>query len=292
MASVQSYVEPKVVPTLDQVVRRIHEISTLPHIALRVMEVANNPNAGARELKEVMEGDAALSTRVLRCVNSSAYAVRTKITNLQQAIAYLGIKQIRNLAMTASVSRLFEKSDKVGAYCREGLWRHLVAVGVCARLAAMRLRVREFEDVFLAGLLHDIGLILEDQHLHKPFVEVLKSLRKEVSLQEVETQQLGFDHTRLGEAIAQTWRFPEGAIDAIRHHHDSSSYGGSLAQTVQCVELANFLCSAKGISSVGMHLVAFPRHAITALNLSKEDILVLAEDLDREIQSNQTLFQV
>ena len=72
--------------SLSEVTRRIHDISTLPHVALKVLEVANNPDAGPRELKEVMEVDAALSTRVLRCVNSSAYALKTKITSLQQAI--------------------------------------------------------------------------------------------------------------------------------------------------------------------------------------------------------------
>ena len=72
---------------LDAVVRDIHEISTLPHIAIRVMEVANDPNSGAVDLKEVMESDPALSARVLRVVNSSAYGLRERVTNLQYAIA-------------------------------------------------------------------------------------------------------------------------------------------------------------------------------------------------------------
>src|SRR3972149_6882373 len=89
---------------VDTVARRIEEISTLPAVALRVMQIAGNENSSAADLTEAMESDAALSARVLRCVNSAAYGVRRKITNLQQAIAYLGMKQIRNLAMTASVS--------------------------------------------------------------------------------------------------------------------------------------------------------------------------------------------
>jgi HD-like signal output (HDOD) protein len=87
---------------------------------------------------------------VLRCVNSSAYAIRTKITNLQHAISFLGVKQIRNLAMTASISKLFAKEESIGPYNRLGLWRHMIAVGVCARLIAARLSLKEFEDVVLA----------------------------------------------------------------------------------------------------------------------------------------------
>jgi hypothetical protein len=67
--------------------------------------------------------------RVLRCVNSPAYAVRVRVTNLHTAVAYLGAKQIRNLALTASISDLFRKDETTNPYKRGGLWRHLVSVG-------------------------------------------------------------------------------------------------------------------------------------------------------------------
>ena len=100
--------------SLDAVVGRINEISTLPVVATRVLEVANDPDSGAADLKEVLEIDAALSARILRCVNSSAYSTRSEITTLQQAIAYLGMKQIRNLAITSSVGKLFKRDGKIG----------------------------------------------------------------------------------------------------------------------------------------------------------------------------------
>ena len=166
--------------------RRITEISTLPYIAVRVMKIANDPDSGVHEIKDVVEADPALSARILRCVNSSAYAMQTKITNLQQAIAYLGVKQICNLVMTASVSSVFQKDVSIGRYNRKQLWRHLVAVGVCARMIARRMRLRHFEDVFLAGLLHDLGIILEDQHVHGSFVEVIRSVGAGKTLVETE----------------------------------------------------------------------------------------------------------
>ncbi len=103
-------------PSVADLRRRISEIGSLPQVALRVMEVANDPNSTAADLKAVMEIDPALSARVLRCVNSSAYGTRVRITNLQHAIAFLGIKQIRNLAMTAGVAKMFDSAVQVGAY--------------------------------------------------------------------------------------------------------------------------------------------------------------------------------
>ena len=277
---------------LEKVVRRIHDVSTLPQIALRVMEVANDPDSGAADLKETMEGDAALSARVLRQVNSSAYALRTQVTNLQQAIAYLGMKQIRNLAMTISVGKMFEKDDAVGPYRRSQLWRHLVSVGIAARMIAMRMNMANFEDMFLAGLLHDLGIIFEDEHLPEPFAEIMNSSDDNATLAQMERRRLGFDHTQLGAAVAEQWGFPDAATAAIRYHHVSSEYRGNHINVVRCVELANVLCSHKGITSIGRNLVKLSRPAVVALSLKKEDFVVLIEDLDAELSANSGLFQV
>lgn len=279
-------------PALATVVRRIDEISTLPHIALRVMKVANDPDSGAFDVKEVIETDAALGARILRCVNSSAYATRTEVTSLQQAIAYLGLRQIRNLAVTASVSELFRGDDKIGPYCRSQLWRHLVSVGICARLIAMRRKMNNFEEAFLAGLLHDIGIVLEDQHAHEQFVKVVRSLDEAKTLAEIERGHLGFDHTALGEKVAANWGFPEATKASIRYHHASLSYRGEQIDIVRCVEVANLICTLKGIPSVGLKLVRISQPSLKGLSLTREDITVLADDLDQELAASASLFQI
>ena len=277
---------------LETVLRRIDEISTLPQIALRVAEVARNENSSAADLKDIMENDVSLSARVLRCVNSSAYALRSKVTNLQQAITYLGLKQIRNLAMTASVAELFAKDEKIGCYRRRELWRHLVSVGVAARLVAMRRNMRNFDDAFLAGLLHDVGIVLEDQHAHGPFATVIETLNPQKTLADAERTHLGFDHTVLGEKVAETWGFPDGVRAAIRFHHTSVNYRGPDIAIVRAVEVANMICTLKGITSVGMKLVKPCRPALEALSLNTVDISVLSEDLDAELVKSASLLSL
>ncbi len=285
-------VDKKVAPGLETLLRRIDGISTLPQVALRVMDVAKNENSTPLDLKEIMENDVALSARVLRCVNSSAYALRSKVTNLQQAISYLGLKQIRNVAMTASVSELFRKDEKIGPYCRRELWRHLVAVGICARLIAMRRNMRDFEDAFLAGLIHDVGIILEDQYDHGAFSRCIEALSRHTTLVEAERAHLGFDHTVLGDRVAETWGFPEPVRAAIRHHHASINYRGPHVDIVRAVEVANFICTAKKISSIGVNLVKICRPALEALSLTVDDVSVLSEDLDEELKKNASLLSL
>ena len=279
-------------PTLDTLVQRISEISTIPQIAMKTIEVANDPTSNAIDLKEIIESDAALGARILRCVNSSAYATREKVTNLQQAISYLGLRQIRNLALTASVAELFTKEETIGAYRRRGLWSHLVAVGICARLIAMRQKISDFETAFAAGLLHDIGIVLEDQYVHGPFRSVIEAMDETVSLVEKEREHLGFDHTKLGTKVAELWRLPEAVKAAIGYHHRSVNYRGGDIDIVRCVEVANLICTVKGYPSVGLKLVKASQPALKALSLTKEHIVVLASDLDEELTKHAALFEL
>ena len=278
--------------SVEAVVRRVREISTLPQVALRVIEVARDPATGAADLKAVVEGDPALGTRVLRMVNSAAYGVSSSVTNLQQGISYLGFSQVRNLAMTASVSEIFKADETIGTYQRTMLWRHLVSVGVCARLVARRCKIPDFEDAFLAGLLHEIGIIIEDQHVHGHFRQVIADLSEDTTLSAVEHKQLGFDHCTLGARVTEMWRFPATVRAAIRFHHASDRYRDEGCEIVRCVEIANLICSIKGITSVGRQLVEPPLETFRAMGFRKEDIVILATDLDQELATSQSLFEL
>lgn len=278
--------------SIEVVAARCDEISTLPQVAMHVLEIARNPESGAADLRIAVEGDPALSARIVRSVNSAAFGLNQPVSSLHRAISLLGFGQVRNLALTASVSSIFQSAGTIGTYHREELWRHLVSVGLCARLVAVRSRLTEFEDAFLAGLLHDVGIVLIDQHAHEHFVDIIHALDGSEPLCKVEQRILGFDHTQLGNVMAEKWRFPEVVRAAIRYHHNSKLCKSPAAQLVRCVEVANVVCTIKGISSVGRKLVAAPGDAFRELGLSKDDVVVLAKDLDAEIAQNECLFEV
>ncbi len=277
---------------LDVAFQHVEEVSTLPQVALQVIQVARNPESGAADLCAIVESDPALSSRVLKCVNSAAYGLRNRVTNLQHAISMLGFKQVRNLAITASVSKVFKDNKPLRTYTRPHLWRHMVCVAITSRMIAKRCNVAAFEECFLAGLLHDIGIILEDQYCHQGFRQVMFALTPDCSIVDVEQQILGFDHTTFGARFARASRFPEEVEAAIRYHHDFSAYRGPHASTIACVQMANFLCTLKDYSSIGMVLVQPDRNAMAQLKVSRQDMKVWAVDLDAEIEQNSVLFKL
>lgn len=92
--------------------------------------------------------------------------------------------------------------------------------------------------------------------------------------------------------MAENWKFPDLVKATIRHHHASVLYRGPAIQTVRCVEVANLLCTLKGITSVGVKLVRTSMPAIEGLSLTRDDLAVLAEDMDTELKQNASLFTV
>lgn len=279
-------------PSLESVAAGITEISTLPNVALRVMQVASDPTSEAEDLRNAIESDPALCVRVLRCVNSASFGLRSRIADLGQAVSYLGFNQVRDLAITATVCDLFRGSRRIVSYDRGGLWRHLVAVGVCSRMIATRLRLEGYRNAFLAGLLHDLGIILFDQYRHEDFHRVIVGLNTQKTLIEFERKFVPWDHTELGWVMGERWKLPEVALAAIRWHHDPASCPPPHEGIAHCVAIANVVCSSKGITSVGPNLVGVAQSSLDELRLETRDLTVYGEDLDAELARHQHLFEI
>lgn len=274
---------------VESVARKVHEISTLPEVALRIIQLVNDPRSNVQDLVDVIANDPALSSRVLRTVNAAAHGV--KITRLPQAISLLGFRRVRNLATTALVASMFKRPGNVGPYNRATLWKHMVSVALAARLIARAAGRTDFEDAFLAGLLHDIGIILEDQYVHRRFKHLMLQLAEGVPLPTQERNALGFTHTMLGERIADKWKFPAFIRSSIAHHHNAEACLAAGKDIVRCVEAGNIICTVKGITSVGYRLVTHRPEVFEHLGFSKHDLTILSRNLDDEISENEHLFE-
>lgn len=265
---------------------RIGEVSSLPAVALQIVSVANDQASGADDLHDAVRYDAALATRIMRTVNSSYYSLQNKVADLKLAITLLGFKEIRNLALTAYVAQLFKKGEGHGPYSREGLWNHLIGAGIVAKLIAEKCGRAPPREAYLAGLLHDLGLILIDQYLNRPFAQVIDRLSEETPLVTVEREVLGFDHAALGEYVARRWNLPEHLTTAIRHHHDPEAYEGPHREMVCVVTLANLLCHASGLSSTGVRDSQVPPKGVfVTLGLGKRQLAEIWGQLDTALKA-------
>lgn len=280
--------------SLDALLRplfsRIAEISSLPDVALRIIRITADPNTAASDLVEVIETDPAIAVRLLRAVNSSYYSVREEVTSLAQAVTLLGFGEIRNLAMSAYVAPLFQRTAGHGNYTRRGLWDHMTGVAIVARSIAKMCDGVSPQEAYLAGLLHDIGWILLDQYLHKPFCQVLDQLTEETSVQQIERQILGFDHAALGGFALTAWGLPQSACATAGAHHAPNQYLGPADRMVHLVAMADHLCHWSGRTPLGIcgplppldpvckHL-GLEKHHVSRIIDQLDEILSIVDDL-------------
>ena len=283
-------IEPARRDSLERLFVRMEQVATLPVIAQKVLQITDSEHAQPDELREAIQTDPILVARILRRLNSSYYALSTKITDLRTAISLLGYREIRNLAMTVCMSRLYETPGHHGTYRREALWEHCVAVGAAARLVARVCGRGVPEEAYIAGLLHDLGIILIDQSLRRHFCQVVSMISPTVSTCEAENQVLSFDHALLGGFVAAKWSLPEPVVDAIAFHHSPGEYRGPHRDLVHVVAIANYLCSRAGWTSLGVHNVPAPPDQVYAgLGLDQISLAIIWDELEPTLGRAESL---
>lgn len=270
---------------LERLFGALGELACLPAASTRVLELTAGEDSDAEALRDSVQTDPVLVAKILRRINSSYYGLSNKVSDLRTAVSLLGFREIRNLVLTVSVSKFYEKSGNHGPYRRERLWEHCVAVGAASQLVSRVCGRATADEAYVAGLLHDLGLILIDQNLRRHFCQILDQLNPSVSTCDLEIRTLSFDHAMLGGFVAQKWRLPDPVVDAIAFHHQPERYTGQYRDLVNVVAVANYLCSRAGWSSLGVHNLPTPDDSVLAgLGLDQVTLAIIWEQLDATLQ--------
>jgi len=206
------------------ILRDIKNLPTLPSVATRVVAMTEDPNCSQQELAKVVELDPAIATKLLKLVNSPFYGIRGAIGSVQQALVFVGMTNIRNLVLSASVMELFDEGGDSANFSRKDLWLHSLGTAFSARAIAKTARTVDPEIAFTAGLIHDVGKLIIDRFFHEDFVRIVELLKdRETVMADAESAVLGIDHSEIGAYLAQRWSLPDVLRDAIGYHHDPES---------------------------------------------------------------------
>lgn len=207
-------------PDPKAIVRRVLSVASLPQIYLKVEDVLKDPRSSNRDLALVIEGDPALTVKILRISNSAFYGCAAKVETVDHAITVLGTQQLRELVLACSVLKAF-KGVPEDLIDMEEFWRHSLACGVAARILASLRYESNVERYFVAGLLHDIGRLILLMQLPDSVAEVFAQARKIPSaLYQKERELLGFHHATLGAMLLKSWRLSERLVEGVAFHHE------------------------------------------------------------------------
>ena len=174
----------------------------------------------------MISNDPALCSRILKVVNSAFYGLPRQIGSINRAIVLLGLNAVKNIAIAASLTKLFRGGDLSDKFSARELWIHCIAAGACSKLICDELRLGLPDEAFLAGLMHDIGIMVEMQAMRKQLVELFDQMPideegvPQANMLELENKILGADHQAFGAGLCESWKFPKSFGYVAGHHHD------------------------------------------------------------------------
>ncbi len=279
---------------VTQIIQRVEELPTLPGISMQIMQMVNNPSTSAYELAKLIEKDPALATKILKTVNSAYYSLSRKIGSIQHAIGFLGFRKLSQLIVTVSVFKDLTVSES--AYSMKKFWIHSLLTAECARIVCAMTRKNREDDAYTAGLLHDIGKLFLVKYFPVEMHAALENAGKENMFAiDSELQFIGTEHAYVGALLAQKWRLPDFIVDAIRHHH-STSTDPILPENKDIVNIIAFsdvfihMMTAQSYPVTGVY--EYSESALISLGLSEDSLRVVASSIEAKMVAAEELLHI
>ncbi len=278
--------------TVQTAISEIGEIATLPEVTVKIIKVVEDPKSTARDLHEVIKNDPALSARILKVVNSAFYGLPGQIASVDRAIVLLGLSAVKNIAIAASMTRLFQGGTQIDGFEPMELWRHCIAVGVASRMITKAQGKPSVEESFLAGLIHDLGILVERQVFPRKLVDVIaKHSEGRQSFPDVERAITGADHQAFGMALATKWRFPRVLCIAIGYHHQPMSLTIENRQLPLLVHVADVIAARAEIGfTATARSESYDDAMIAELGVTPEALQEIADQLVEQVDNTAAMF--
>ncbi len=276
---------------INDAVAQISHIATLPEITLKIIELVENPRSTAQDLNKLISNDPALCARILKVVNSAFYGLPGQIGSINRAIVLLGLNAVKNIVIAASLAKLFRGGRVSPHFSAKDLWTHSIAVGVMSKLIVGRLHNALPDEAFLAGLIHDMGILVELQAFRDPLVEIAERATKEnVRYIELETQIIGVDHQALGAGLTTKWKFPRSFQYVTGHHHNPMALAPEVRFLTCVVHAADHIVTRENLGyALTCKNESLDPAVLTELTLTPESLTELAKALPEALKETEAL---
>ncbi len=201
-------------------VAKVKEIPTLPAIMSRIVEMTEDPRTNSTQLASFLSHDQALTVRILKLANSAYYGLSNYISTVEMAVVVLGFEEIKKMVLTAKVFEALDSEEAKDLMDMNKFWIHSVVVAVACKFISKKLKLKSAEDLFVAGLLHDIGALAMVCYQTEDYFIVLNHLKNtNKHTFEVETDLLGYSHADLGGLLTGKWNLSNKIANCISNHH-------------------------------------------------------------------------
>ncbi len=221
-----------------EIIEQAEDFPALPHVLIELFQLVNKEDVALSSIATLISKDPSLSTRILKMVNSTYYNFQQPVSNIHQAVSFLGLKVLRDIAVTVSMMNIFPGTQK-DEY--QQLFRRSLCAGITASLIADYVGRVDKSEAFLAALLQNIGSYIYLRYMGNEYIEVLNESRNSgIELPFIEKRHLQITNAQAGQIVAERWKLPRKTIMAIRYQYNIKlAYKKSLPKDIlQIIELA------------------------------------------------------
>ncbi|MCX7800353.1 MAG: HDOD domain-containing protein [Fimbriimonadales bacterium] len=273
-------------------VARSENLPVLPQVASSVLRLADDPNASPKMMERVIEKDPAVTAKILRVANSAYYGL-SNVGDIGRAIGVLGMNAVRSLVVGVVFQQMASSREHAPSYSKLEYWRHSLAVAVTSRILA-KLKMPDLaEELYVAGMMHDVGMLVMDRFCPDEFDRAILFARaQQVPLNLAEKLVLGFDHCQVGAMLASKWGLTPMVARAIEFHHRPASDSES-ASTNAIVSLADGLAHRAGFTN-NVPLTKLPdwSEALSIVGIPEAQLEVVQQVVVQEVIRAQEAFKI
>ncbi len=275
--------------TVAEAIAGISHIATLPEITLRIIELVEDPDSTAQDLHKVISNDPALCSRILKVVNSAFYGLPGQIGSINRAIVLLGLNAVKNIAIAASLAKLFRGGALTPDFNAKDLWTHSVATAVASRMLASTMKLGLVDEAFLAGLIHDIGMVVEIQYDRQKLIDVISRLDvadgvPSANMLAVEEEVFGANHQDFGRGLCEKWKFPDSFGKVTGFHHRPLELPAESRTLATLVSVADRL--AGGLENgfrLDLPTLDIPSDLLDELGVTREQVEAIRAKLPEQL---------
>ena len=279
----------------EQLVERIRQcpnLPSLPTIAMQILELAQKPEVDIAEIARIICKDPALSSKILRTVNSSFYGRSQHVSTISHALVILGLQSVKTLVLGFSlVTNLTQTKGK--GFKHLAYWKRSIFAATAGRTIASKIGLVQQEEAFLTALLMDIGMLVLDQVLGDQYGEINARATNHEQLVAAERDALAMTHAEVGGILATQWKLPPLLNVPIASHHDTASVEDpALRKLAELVELAGrcadvFVEDHAAESIAAVRQICFQQHG-----LAETDVDALLDEIGKRTKEVASLFEI
>ena len=268
------------------------DLPSLPAVALKIIDASKDPDISLHDVASIISSDPAISAKLLKVANSPLYSQRRSLNNLREALTLLGFNASLTIALSFSLLQSLSAQNKN----HENYWKRSIVSASIARMLGARLKIVKLDDLFLASLLQDIGILVIQCLDDSPYSSIENQDLIHADRIKLEMEILGTDHAIIGAWLLNSWNLPDYLVQSVLYSHSlnrTASDDNDLdARFHYCLNLSGTLADVWLEKNPGELLLSILPVVKAGLAVSDDEFNQIIVDIDESLPEISRMFEI